>query len=93
VQAKWIWASLAIVAMWAGAVLISLFAPTLVTDSAGGDHVKVPAAGIVAVVLAFGATIVLAIVGFRRDAPSAAERPREEPRPAPQEPTSASTSA
>lgn len=81
-QAKWIWASLAIVAMWAGAVLISLFAPTLVTDSAGGDHVDVPAAGIVAVVLAFGATIVLAVVGFRRDTQTT-ERPREEPRPAP----------
>jgi N-acyl-D-aspartate/D-glutamate deacylase len=63
-------------------VLISLFAPTLVTDTAGGDHVKVPAAGIVAVVLAFGATIVLAIVGFRGGTQPAAERPREEPRPA-----------
>jgi uncharacterized membrane protein YidH (DUF202 family) len=84
-QAKWIWASLAIVAMWAGAVLISLFAPTLVTDTAGGDHVKVPAAGIVAIVLAFGATIVLAIVGFRGEARTVERRPGEEPHAAPRD--------
>jgi hypothetical protein len=82
-QAKWIWASLAIVAMWAGAVLISLFAPTLVTDTAGGDHVKVPAAGIVAIALAFCATVVLAVMGFRGDSRTATPQPAEEPRPAP----------
>ena len=79
--ARWIWATLAIVAMWATALLISLFAPTLVVDSAAGDHVDLPAAGIVAVTLAFVATIVLALVGFRRDAPAPQETPAAEQRP------------
>ena len=67
-QARWIWASLAIVAMWTAALLISLWAPTLVTDTAAGDHVDVPAAGIVAIFFAFLATVVLALVGFRGEA-------------------------
>ena len=75
--ARWIWATLAIVAMWAAALLISLFAPTLVVDSAAGDHVDLPAAGIVAVTLAFIATVVLALVGFRRDSGPREERAEE----------------
>jgi low temperature requirement protein LtrA len=77
--ARWIWASLAIVAMWGAALLISLFGPTLVVDSAAGDHVDMPAAGIIAVFFAFIATVVLAVVGFRGEAPR--ERRAEEERP------------
>lgn len=65
-QARWIWASFAIVAMWTAALMISLWAPTMVTDTAdGGAHVELPLAGIVAIFFAFIATVVLAIVGFR----------------------------
>jgi hypothetical protein len=81
-QARWIWASLAIVAMWTAALLISLWAPTLVTDTAAGDHVDVPAAGIVAIFFAFLATVVLALVGFRGDAPAEKKAPAEAHRPA-----------
>ena len=64
-----VWASLAIVAMWGAALLISLFGATLVVDSAAGDHVDMPAAGIIARFFAFIATVVLAVVGFRGEAP------------------------
>lgn len=77
--ARWIWASLAIAAMWGAALLISLFGPTLVVDSAAGDHVDMPAAGIIAVFFAFVATVVLAIVGFRGETPS--DQRAEEARP------------
>jgi hypothetical protein len=80
-NARWIWATLAIVAMWVAALLISLFAPTLVVDAASGDHVDLPAAGIVAVTLAFVATVVLAVMGFRRERPAPTQERAEEARP------------
>jgi hypothetical protein len=60
---KWIWATLAIVAMWAAVVLVGIYGPDVVVDNAT-DHVRVPALAIVVAVCAFIATLVLAWRGF-----------------------------
>lgn len=62
---RWAWVSLAIVSMWMAVLFISLFAPSLESISAGGNRTTVPVAGIVAAGVAFIATIVVAVIGFR----------------------------
>jgi uncharacterized membrane protein len=73
-ERKWIWASLAIIAMWAAVVLVGIYGPDVIVDESD-RHVKVPALAIVVTLCAFVATLVLAWRGFsepgtRRDAPS-----------------------
>ena len=62
---KWAWTALAIVSMWLAVLFTSLFAPSLETVSAAGDTTKLPLAGIVVAAVAFIATIVVAVQGFR----------------------------
>jgi hypothetical protein len=75
---KWIWASLAIIAMWAAVVLVGVYGPDLVVDD-GDRHVKVPALEIVVALCAFVATLVVAWRGFsepRTAPPPAADESR-----------------
>jgi hypothetical protein len=71
---RWIWATGAVVAMWTAVVLVGLFAPNLVVESAAGDRVDMPVAVIVIGLLVFIATIVVAVVGFRDGSEVAQER-------------------
>jgi type VI protein secretion system component VasK len=63
VDRKWIWASLAIIAMWAAVVLVGVFGPNLVVDD-DSRHVEVPALPIVVALCAFVCTIVVAWRGY-----------------------------
>lgn len=71
---KWIWASASIIVMWTAVLLIGLYAPNLVIVSAGGDSVDLPVAVLFVGLLAFVATIVVAVVGFRDGTGAVAER-------------------
>jgi uncharacterized membrane protein len=63
VYRKWIWASLAIIAMWAAVVLVGVYGPDLVVDH-DTSHIKVPALAVVVALCALGATLVFAWRGF-----------------------------
>jgi hypothetical protein len=58
--------SASIIAIWVAVALISIFAPNLETNDAGGEVTSLPLAGIVSASFAFVATIVIAAVGFVR---------------------------
>jgi hypothetical protein len=76
VDRKWIWASLAIVAMWAAVVLVGVYGPDVVVDN-DTSHVKVPALAIVVALCAFVATLVVAWrASASRGAAAAARRRR-----------------
>src|SRR5689334_18460187 len=62
---KWTSVSVAISSMWMAVLFIAVFAPTLETVSAGGDRTTFPIAGVVAAGVAFVATIILAVTGFK----------------------------
>ncbi len=64
-ERKWAWTSLAIVAMWIAVLFTALFAPSLETRGVAGDTTSVPVAAIVVAAVAFIATIVVAVQGFR----------------------------
>jgi hypothetical protein len=75
VDRKWIWASLAIVAMWTAVVLVGVFGPDVVVDN-DTSHVKVPALAIVVALCAFIATLVVAWRGFSE--PRSPRRPPDD---------------
>jgi hypothetical protein len=64
-QRKWAWTSVAITAMWMAVLFTALFAPELESRDVAGNMTKLPVAGIVVAGVAFVATIVVAIQGFR----------------------------
>jgi hypothetical protein len=66
---RWIWTALTIVSMWVAVLITGIWAPSLEAQSAGGDTVSVPAAVAVAFFAAI-ATIVVAAIGFRGEAPA-----------------------
>lgn len=74
---KWIWASPAIIAMWAAVVLVGVYGPDLVVDH-DTSPVKVPALAIVVALCVVVATLVLAWRGIsepRTPPPAADESP------------------
>ncbi len=76
---KWIWASLAIIGMWAAVVLVGVYGPDLVVDN-NSNHVKVPALAIVVTLCAFLATLVVGWRGFAEPRASSEPPPdRDEP--------------
>jgi hypothetical protein len=62
---KWAWASVSISSMWIAVLFIAVFAPTLEIVSAAGDRTTFPIAGVVAAGVAFVATIIVAVNGFK----------------------------
>jgi hypothetical protein len=66
---RWIWTALTIVSMWVAVLITGIWAPSLEAQSAGGDTVSVPASVAVAFFAAI-ATIVVAAIGFRGEAPA-----------------------
>lgn len=66
---RWIWTALTIVSMWVAVLVTGIWAPSLEAQSANGDTVSVPAAVAVAFFAAI-ATIVVAAIGFRGEAPA-----------------------
>jgi hypothetical protein len=62
---KWAWVSVSISSMWIAVLFIAVFAPTLETVSAVGDRTTFPVAGVVAAGVAFVATIIVAVTGFK----------------------------
>ena len=63
--ARNLWASVSIVAIWAGVVLTALFGPEFATISAGGNRTTIPSGIFVALFALFGTTAV-AKYGFER---------------------------
>jgi hypothetical protein len=66
---RWIWTAVTIVSMWLAVLFTGIWAPSLEAHSAGGDTVSVPASVAVAFFAAI-ATIVVAAIGFRGEAPA-----------------------
>ena len=60
------WATLAIVVIWLSVLFASIYAPSIDTTSAGGDHMTLPAALPLAL-FAFLATWAVARYGFGHD--------------------------
>ena len=75
---KWVWASVAISAMRIAVLFVSLFAPVLSAESAGGDRTEFSVASIVVAFFAFIATIVVATFGFRADGGAGTRRSLED---------------
>jgi hypothetical protein len=63
IEARNLWASLAVTAMWLTVLFTAMFGPDFETVSAGGDHVTIPSAIGVAFFVMF-ATIAVAKYGF-----------------------------
>jgi hypothetical protein len=66
---RWTWTAVTIVSMWVAVLITGIWAPSLEAESAGGDTVSVPASVAVAFFAAI-ATIVVAAIGFRGEAPA-----------------------
>jgi hypothetical protein len=62
---KWAWAGISIASIWIAVLFIAVFAPTLEAVSASGDRTTFPIAGVVAAGVAFIATIIVAVTGFK----------------------------
>lgn len=62
---KYVWAGLAIAAMWVAVALVGVFGPVLEATSAEGEVANVPVLGIVVAFFAMVGTILVAIFGFR----------------------------
>jgi hypothetical protein len=67
---KWAWAGISIASIWIAVLFIAVFAPTLEAVSASGDRTTFPIAGVVAAGVAFIATIIVAVTGFKDSAPN-----------------------
>ena len=65
-ERRYLAVSASIIVIWVAVLFVSIFAPNLETNDAGGDVTSLPLAGIVAASFAFIATIVIAAVGFVR---------------------------
>ena len=83
---RWIWTALTIVSMWVAVLITGIWAPSLEAQSAGGDAVSVPASVAVAFFAAI-ATIVVAAIGFRGEAPAKSPRVVEETKETKEAPT------
>ena len=62
---KYVWAGLAIAAMWVAVALVGVFGPVLEATGAEGEVANVPVLGIVVAFFAVVGTILVAIFGFR----------------------------
>ncbi|HEY7706976.1 MAG TPA: hypothetical protein VH968_07400 [Gaiellaceae bacterium] len=67
IDARDMWASLAIVAIWAAVLLSAAFAPDIRTFDASGAHATIPSVVVIAVFAMF-ATMSVAKHGFERKA-------------------------
>jgi hypothetical protein len=65
VQNKYVWAGLAIAAMWIAVLFVGVYGPDIESTSAGGNTSSVPVAVVVAGCAMIG-TILVAIFGFRK---------------------------
>jgi hypothetical protein len=65
VKSKYIWAGLAIAAMWAAVAIVGVYGPVLDATSAEGEVANIPVLGIVVALFAMVGTILVAIFGFR----------------------------
>jgi hypothetical protein len=66
---RWIWTALTIVSMWVAVLITGIWAPSVEARSSNGDTFSVPASVAVAFFAAI-ATIVVAAIGFRGEAPT-----------------------
>jgi hypothetical protein len=83
---RWIWTAITIVSMWVAVLFTGIWAPSLEAESAGGDTISVPAAVAVAFFAAI-ATIVVAAIGFRGEAPAKRSSAVEETKETEEAPT------
>jgi len=65
VQNKYVWASLAIVAMWIAVLFVGVYGPAIESENAAGEITSVPVAVAIAPFAMVG-TILVAIFGFRK---------------------------
>jgi hypothetical protein len=65
VQNKYVWAVLAIAAMWIAVLFVGVYGPDIESTSPGGSTSSVPVAVVVAGCAMIG-TILVAIFGFRK---------------------------
>jgi hypothetical protein len=66
---RWIWTALTIVSMWVAVLFTGIWAPSVEAQSSNGDTFSLPASVAVAFFAAI-ATIVVAAIGFRGEAPA-----------------------